>query len=230
VSGLWSAVLAKKFDSCCEWMFNHCWVWTSSEVNSKVDEFYRMGYNDGCMVKVEAERSIVKSRDLTILERDTEITELTGKLETVEARYKAALDTIDTLEAALQGLPSLPAPETVPFCVDCHQGIKRGMPFHILTIRHGDCRFVGEPSSTPSEREDSQAGCVEPDSAKIGESGAFRDVSDFIKSNSESAEISDHLAMAVCHAINNHYVRHGSNNTFSFAGPIPIQITAKGKE
>lgn len=212
MSGLWSAVLAKwplvlkshlhSVEN--ELVFNrhlldevseildqpftetnkHLPAWAQIIQDSRDYQFEELKH---ARASVKAEQAIVKSRDLTILERDTEIVELTGKLETVEARYKAALD---ALEAAIH----VPAPETVPFCVDCHQGIKRGMPFHILTIRHGDCRFVGEPSSTPSEREDSQAGCVEPDSAKIGESGAFRDVSDFIKANSESAEISDHLA------------------------------------
>jgi hypothetical protein len=37
--------------------------------------------------------------------------------------------------------------------VDCHGPIKRGMPYHVLTIRHGDCRFVPSSVVTQSTNE-----------------------------------------------------------------------------
>jgi hypothetical protein len=72
---------------------------------------------------VGIEHQLVKQRDIRILELEEQL-------------------------AALQ----VPA-NGVPFCVDCHGPIKRGMPYHVLTIRHGDCRFVPSSVVTQSTNE-----------------------------------------------------------------------------
>ena len=90
-------------------------------------EYVQEQVNNAYSVAIDIHNEIVTKRDKIILERDEEIVKLQARLDAL-------------------GVPA----EEVPFCVDCHQGIKRGMPFHILTIRHGDCRFVGESKNSPA--------------------------------------------------------------------------------